>query len=281
MWGGGSARQQVVPIDDPDDERLADYRHLTDAALRRRHERTDAHGPGICIAESRHVVRTVLASSQPVRSVLLTPSALVALGEDLRHFAGAVYVAEQHVMSQVAGFPVHRGALACVERPHPRQPAELLTGATAPVAVLEGVTDHENLGVIFRTAAALGISGVLLSPTSGDPLYRRSLRVSMGHALRVPFVRLTPWPGALDEVRRGGFTLVGLTPDEAAQPIRSLDPASVGRVALVLGSEGDGLTPGATARVDRHVRIPMAGGVDSLNVATAAAIAFHHFADLS
>lgn len=272
---------RIVAIDDPDDERLGDYRHLTDAALRRELERSGSPGdPGICIAESKLVVGTVLESGHRVRSVLLTPSTLAALGDVLRRFPGPVYVAGQQVMSQVAGFAVHRGALAAVERPPLPEPRELLAGRR-PVAVLEGVTDHENLGVIFRAAAAFGIGGVLLSPTSADPLYRRSLRVSMGHALRVPFTRLAPWPGSLDHVRAAGFTVVALTPDRHAEPIASLDPSSLGPAALVLGSEGEGLTVPAAACADRLVRIPMAPGVDSLNVATAAAIAFHHFATIA
>lgn len=268
-----------MAVDDPRDPRLADYRHLTDAALRAHHERSRPGHPGVCIAESRLVVATALRSGHLVRSVLVTPSALAALSTDLEGFPGPVYTAPRAVISQIAGFPVHRGALAAVDRPRPPTAGDVLA-THRRVAVLEGVADHENLGLIFRTAAAFGMGGILLSPTSGDPLYRRSLRVSMGHALRLPFTRLSPWPEALGDLSAAGFTVVALTPDLGAEPIGSLDAASLDRIAVVLGAEGDGLTPAVMALADRRVRIPMAPGVDSLNVASAAAVAFHHVAGL-
>jgi tRNA G18 (ribose-2'-O)-methylase SpoU len=143
------------------------------------------------------------------------------------------------------------------------------------VAVLEGISDHENLGALFRNAAAFGVGGVLLDPTCCDPLYRRSVRVSMGHVLRVPFARLAPWPDQLATLRRAGWQVLALTPDPAAGPLAGVRPS--GRpIALMLGGEGSGLTAAAMAAAEASVRIPMASDVDSINVATAAAVAFHH-----
>jgi tRNA G18 (ribose-2'-O)-methylase SpoU len=157
-----------------------------------------------------------------------------------------------------------------------RRFAEL--AGTGPVAVLEGVGDHENLGALFRNAAALGVGGVLLGPGCSDPLYRRSVRVSMGHVLRVPFGHLTDWPGGLDDLRARGFAVAAFTPRPGAIPLRELREHAPGRVALLFGAEGPGLTETALAAADHAVRIPMPAGVDSLNIATAAAIAFYELA---
>jgi tRNA G18 (ribose-2'-O)-methylase SpoU len=263
---------RVTPIDDPADERVADYRHLTDHELRRAVEQPEG-GPGVFIAEGVLAIRALLRSPYPVRSVLLTQNRLADLEGDLAGTVAPVYVAGQPVMDVVAGFPIHRGAVAAGQRlPLPDQ-GEVLAGARA-VAVLEGLNDHENVGVIFRAAAALGVDGVLLSPTCCDPLYRRAVRVSLGHVLHVPFTRVEPWPTGLGEVRAAGFTLVALTPDPTADRIDDPD-ACTGPTAVLVGSEGTGLSAGALAAADRRVRIPMRPGVDSLNVGTAAAIAFH------
>jgi tRNA G18 (ribose-2'-O)-methylase SpoU len=253
----------LVPIDDPDDERVADYVRLTDAELRRRGD--------VFLCEGVLVIRRAIETGTELRSLLVTPERLEHLRDDLTGLDLPIYVVEQPVMNAVTGFNIHRGAIAAATRPTPRPLDELLARPT--VAVLEGVNDVENLGAIFRNAAAFGIGAVLLDDTTADPLYRRSVRVSLGHVLAVPHHRLE-WPGDLDRIRASGFELVALTPDPGAEPIAALDP--LGKVALLLGAEGPGLTPATLAAADRRVRIPMVGGVDSLNVATAAAVAFHH-----
>jgi tRNA G18 (ribose-2'-O)-methylase SpoU len=246
-------------IDDPDDERIADYVRLTDASARQR---------GTFIAESLPVIRQALASGYRVRSVLLSPHRYAELGD----VAEQVFVADQPILRSIAGFDVHRGALAAVERP-PLPPLADLLARSQRIAVLEAVSDHENMGSLFRNAAAFGIDAVLLCPRCSDPLYRRSVRVSMGHVLHVPFTRIDPWPEALALVRAAGFTTLALTPEGDAEPVDEVD--AVARPAFLLGAEGPGLSGGALAVTDRRIRIPMAKDVDSLNVATAAAIAFH------
>jgi tRNA G18 (ribose-2'-O)-methylase SpoU len=258
-----------VIVEDPGDPRLADYVGLTDAALRRRVEL----GHGVFIAEGELVIRQLLTSPYPVRSVLLTPARHQRLAAALADLDAPVFVAPAAVLRAVAGFNLHRGAVAAAARPAPRDPLSLLAQSRT-VAILEGLNDHENLGALFRSASALGVDAVLLAPGSADPLYRRSVRVSMGAVLRLPFATLSPWPGALADVVGAGFELVALTPRPGAEPVAAFRPA--GAVALLVGSEGRGLSEAALAAAPRHVRIPMRSGVDSLNVAAAAAIAFHH-----
>jgi tRNA G18 (ribose-2'-O)-methylase SpoU len=260
-----------IPIEDPDDPRVSDYVGLRDADLRRRVE----HGSGVFIAEGELVIRTLLASPYRVRSYLVTPAVLSRLASVMTPDV-PVYVAAPAVMAAVAGFDVHRGALAAAERPAPSDPAALLE-VVDRVAVLDGLNDHENLGGVFRNAAAFGIGAVLLSPTCADPLYRRAVRVSLGHVLRVPFARFDAWPDPLASLAAAGWEVVALTPRAGAEPIGMLD-AMNGPVAVLLGAEGPGLGGDVLARCTRQLRIPMADGVDSLNVATAAAIAFHHLA---
>jgi tRNA G18 (ribose-2'-O)-methylase SpoU len=181
-------------------------------------------------------------------------------------------VADKWLLSVVVGFRVTRGVLASADRSLEVSRAALLT-ASKRVAVLEGLNDFENLGALFRNAAAFGIDAVLLDAQCADPLYRRSVRVSMGHVLRVAFAVLPgPLPDALDELRAHGFRLLALTPRADARPVRDVEPPA--KWAVLLGAEGPGLTDAALQRADELVRIPMSGGVDSLNVATAAAVAF-------
>jgi tRNA G18 (ribose-2'-O)-methylase SpoU len=259
---------RVVAIADPDDERVADYRHLTDAGWRRQLEAEH----GLFVAEGRLVIRQVLRHRLRVRSILLARNRQESLAGDLAGIDVPVYVAEPAVLEAVAGFHAHRGVLAAVERPALRPPEDVVASARL-VAVLEDVNDHENLGAVFRNAAGLGVGAVLLSPGCCDPLYRRAVRVSMGHVLSVPWTRLEPWPAGLEWLRRRGFALLALTPDPSAEPLAAAPPAL--RLAVLLGAEGPGLSPGALAAADRRLRIPLAGGVDSLNLASAAAIAFH------
>lgn len=249
-----------IEVDDPADERVADYVGLTDAALARR-------GDGVFLAEGVLVIRRLLESRYPVRSLLLAANRVDALADVLDRVDAPVYVASQAVMDEVVGFPIHRGALAAADRLPLRSVAEVVDHARL-VAVLEGINDAENLGSLFRNAAAFGVDAVLLSGDCCDPLYRRSVRVSLGHVLHVPFTTLE----SLAEL--DGFTTMALTPAPDAEVLGDVTP--VGRTAVLLGAEGNGLRPATLAAADRRVRIPMAPGVDSLNVATAAALAFHH-----
>ncbi|ANY06252.1 TrmH family RNA methyltransferase [Pseudonocardia sp. HH130630-07] len=260
----------LTTIDDAADPRLDDYRDLTTAD--RRPDRPG--GRGLVIAEGVVVVRRLLDSPYPVRSLLGVPRRLAELSDDLAGLDVPAYATDADTMARAVGFHLNRGVLAVADRAAAPDPATLLAGA-GTVAVCEGVGDHENLGSLFRNAAALGIGGILLGPGCSDPLYRRSVRVSMGHVLRVPFASLPgPWPGSLDVLRAAGYTVVGLTPSASAEPLATAGLAGR-RVALLVGAEGPGLTDEALAAADRLVRIPMASGVDSLNVATAAAVAFH------
>jgi tRNA G18 (ribose-2'-O)-methylase SpoU len=249
----------LVAVDDPADPRLADFVGLTDADLRRRVE--DA----AFIVEGTLAIDRLLASPYPVRSLLVT-SKWAGQYESLD---APVYVASQEVMNAVAGFDIHRGALASAARLPLPPPSTLLAGARL-VLGLEGINDHENMGALFRNAAAFGADAVVLSPDCCDPLYRRAVRVSLGHVLHVPFT-VAPF-----DLAAPGFTTVALTPDPAATRLDDVPPLE--RVALLLGAEGPGLRADTLAHAELRVRIPMARGVDSLNVATAAAIALHHFA---
>jgi tRNA G18 (ribose-2'-O)-methylase SpoU len=255
----------VQEIGDPADPRLADFRNLTDADVR-------PDRRGIVIAEGVNVVERLARSTYPMRTVIGVPSRLDALRPVLEPLGVPVYAVDKWTMSSVVGFRVTRGVLASADRPPTVSSAALLTRSER-VAVLEGLNDFENLGALFRNAAAFGVDAVLLDPRCADPLYRRSVRVSMGHVLNVPFAVLDgPWPASLAALR--DFTVLAMTPDPAATPLREVAPP--GRWAVLLGAEGPGLSAEAMATADVRVRIPMAGGVDSLNVATAAAVAFAH-----
>ena len=259
-----------VEIGDPADLRLADYRDLTTAD--RRPDRPG--GRGLVIAEGVVVVRRLIDSPYPVRSLLGVPRRLDELEPDLATLDVPAYAADAATMADVVGFHLNRGVLAVADRAASPRPAALARRARL-LAVLEGVNDHENLGSLFRNAAALGVDGVLLGPRCADPLYRRSVRVSMGHVLRVPNALLPgDWPGSLDALRAAGLRVAALTPSADAVPLAAAGLAGV-RTALLLGAEGPGLSEAAMAAADLRVRIPMAAGVDSLNVATAAAVAFH------
>ena len=255
----------LVEIDDPADPRVADFRDLTDADVR-------PDRRGIVIAEGVNVVERLVGSPYPVRAVIGVPARIDSLRAVLDPLDVPVYVVDKWTLSQIVGFRVTRGVLAAADRSPPVSSAALLT-RSARVAVLEGLNDFENLGALFRNAAAFGVDAVLLDPTCADPLYRRSVRVSMGHALRVPFAVLDgPWPQSLDVLR--DFTVLAMTPDPAATALRDIDVPP--RWAMLFGAEGPGLSTEAQSFADHRVRIPMADGVDSLNVATAAAVAFSH-----
>ncbi len=263
----------IGSLDVEEDDRLADYVALTDVALRRRTEPER----GLYIAESEKVIRRALAAGHRPRSYLMAERWLTDLA-DLVEAAEAdgipVFVGEHAVIEQLTGFHLHRGALAAMQRPELRSVPDLLSGARR-VAVLEDIVDHTNVGAIFRSAAALGVDAVLVTPRCADPLYRRSVRVSMGTVFQVPWTRVEPWPGGMALLRDAGFTIAALALGDAALSLDELAADPPERLALVLGTEGDGLAARTVSDADLAVRIPMAGGVDSLNVAAASAVSFY------
>ncbi|WP_213002018.1 TrmH family RNA methyltransferase [Winogradskya consettensis] len=255
-------------ISSPDDDRIADYRALTDVELRTRWEPPN----GLFIAEGELVINRALRGGYRLRSVLVDEKRagqLTGIPED-----ALVYGGTQPVLEAITGFHVHRGVLASFHRQPPRELTEVLAGARR-LAVLEGLNTHTNLGALFRSAAALGIDAVVLSPDCADPLYRRSVRVSMGEVFAIPYAKSESWPETLAAVRAAGFTLMAMTPGPGTVPLASLTEQQRARPALLLGAEGPGLTRQAMEASDVRVAIPMHHGVDSLNVATAAAIAFY------
>jgi tRNA G18 (ribose-2'-O)-methylase SpoU len=270
----------VLEVSDPDDPRLDDFRNLVSPSTGERGDLRVDRRP-IVIAEGANTVRRMAASSYRMRAVVGVPSRIEALRDHLGGLDVPAYVVDKWVLSDVVGFRVTRGVIATADRPAPREAGDLLDGARR-VAVLESLNDFENVGALFRNAAAFGVDAVLLDPRCADPLYRRSVRVSMGHVLRVPFAVLPgPWPESLAVLRERGFRLLAMTPGPGSEPLRSVAAslgsaatAAASRWAVLLGAEGPGLTPQALAAADQWVRIPMAEGVDSLNVATAAAVAF-------
>lgn len=266
------ASPAAIPVADPDDERLLPYRALSDKALR---PRVDSE-LGVFVVEGHLALEQLVGSQYSTVSVLVAPNRLQPLAGLLSRVEAPVYVAERAVIAATVGFDLHRGVVAVGRRPVAADPAALVASGN-PLLVLEGINDHENLGALFRTARAFGAAGVLLDPTCADPLYRRSIRVSLGHVLRVPFARLAPWPEALSGLAHAGYLVVALTPDASAAPVeRAMDEARGGRpVAVLVGAEGPGLSAGARAAAGTEARIAMAPGVDSLNVASAAAIALH------
>jgi tRNA G18 (ribose-2'-O)-methylase SpoU len=258
----------MITLVDPDDERIRDYRDLKDVNLRKILEPAG----GLFIAESALVIRQALVAGYRPRSLLLASDRVDEFGDLLALLPPdtPVYLADYDVLESVAGFPVHRGALASMHRPEPREWSRLLDGANR-VVILEDIVDHTNLGAIFRSIAALGWDAVLISPRCADPLYRRSVRVSMGAVFHLPWARIEPWPSALVELATRGWRRVALTPSENAQPLDHVERH--GSLALMLGSEGPGLTQRSLDHADELVTIPMAQSIDSLNVSAAAAIA--------
>jgi tRNA G18 (ribose-2'-O)-methylase SpoU len=260
----------LITVEDPDDPRLHDYTGLTDVELRRRREPAE----GLFIAEGEKVIRRARDAGYAMRSMLLTPKWADVMRDVIDDTTAPVYVVSPGLAEQVTGYHVHRGALASMRRRPLPAAADVLRTARR-VAVLESVNDHTNIGAVFRSAAALGMDAVLLSPDCADPLYRRSVKVSMGAVFAVPHARLDPWLDGLAAVRAAGFRLLALTPGERATPLDEAAPHRMDRVALMLGAEGTGLSARALDAADTQVRIPMAHGVDSLNVAAAAAVAFY------
>jgi len=258
-------------ITDPEDERIADYRALTDVELRTRWEPPN----GLFIAEGELVVQRAIKAGYRLRSVLIDEKRVEQLA--WLPAEAPLYTGSPRVLEAITGFHVHRGVLASFHRRPPRDLGEVVAGARR-LAVLEGLNSHTNLGALFRSAAALGIDAVVLSPTCADPLYRRSVRVSMGEVLAIPYAKAEPWPAALHTIREAGFTLMAMTPAADAVPLQQLSATQRARPALLLGAEGPGLTRQALEASEIRVAIPMHHDVDSLNVATAAAIAFWELA---
>ncbi|WP_203139025.1 TrmH family RNA methyltransferase [Microbacterium sp. JZ31] len=259
----------MFPIDDPGDPRLADYRDLTDVALRRVLEPEG----GLYMAESAKVLARALAAGHRPRSVLTQGRWVPELTDVLAgHDDVPVYVVPAAVAEGVTGYAVHRGVLAAMHRPEPRAVADVLAGARLAV-ILEDIVDHTNVGAAFRAAAGLGADAVLVTPRCADPLYRRSVRVSMGTVFQVPWTRLPEWPEAREQLHEAGFHIAALALAEDAVSLDDFAADPPARVALLMGAEGDGLSRRALAAADSVVTIPMSGGVDSLNVASASAVA--------
>jgi tRNA G18 (ribose-2'-O)-methylase SpoU len=258
---------ELVQVDDAADPALADYRDLRDVELRTHVEAEH----GLFLAEGEKVVRRAVEAGFPVRSFLMAPRWLDGLSDVLATTDAPCFVVTEDLAERVTGFHVHRGALASLERLPLPSAADVLAGART-VVVLEDVVDHTNVGAAFRSAAALGIDGVLLSPRCADPLYRRAVKVAMGAVFRVPYARVDDWYDGLVDVAAAGFTTVALTPAEDATDIERA-VAGLDKVALVLGSEGHGLSPRWERSADRRAAIAMSNGVDSLNVAAATAVA--------
>ncbi len=260
-------------LDDPLDPRVREYAHLRAATLRLRAEGPDGARDGVFIAEGELVIERALRLGYRMRSLLLLQQRLERFGR-LAPAGVPVYAASDELMRSITGFAVHRGVLASFDR-KPLPAVEALLRSARRVVVLQDVNNHTNVGAIVRSASALGLDALLLDPGSCDPLYRRSLRISMGEALSLPHARTEVLPAGLAPLRAAGFALAALTPDADATDIAELAAARHDRLALLLGSEGPGLSPAVLAEADVRVRIPLAAGVDSLNVAAAAAIAFY------
>jgi len=251
-----------LQVNDPDDPRLADYRHMRDRDL--------AAEGGRFVAESELVVRRLLASRLTTHSVLATPTRLATLADALARATCPVYVATQGVLDAIAGFHVHRGCLAIGQRPsNATIPADAKT-----ILVLEDLVSADNLGASARNAAAFGADALMLSPRCADPYYRKAVRVSIGAVFQLPVVPCTRWPDDLLALKAAGFELYGAVLDDRAALLPTVRRAP--KVALLLGTEGPGLSASARAACDHLITIPMAPGADSLNVATAGAVALYH-----
>jgi tRNA G18 (ribose-2'-O)-methylase SpoU len=265
-----------VEITDPADERVRDYFTLTDVKLRSRLEPER----GLYLAESEKVIRRALAAGHRPRSFLMGQRWITDLSDLVEQAESAkvpVYVAPAGVIEAMTGFHLHRGALASMHRPALVAPEVLLQNAllqnTSRVVILEDIVDHTNMGAVFRSCAAMGVDAVLVTPRCADPLYRRAVRVSMGTVFQVPWTRIDPWPAGLKVLQDHGFTVAAFALGDGAVSLDDLAADPPDRLAMVFGTEGDGLSRLAVKGADVVVKIPMAGGVDSLNIAAASAVA--------
>lgn len=261
--------ERIVELSDPADPRVADYTSLTDVSLRRKLEPER----GLYLAESSKVLRRALDAGHRPRSFFMAEKWLDGLRDVLEAHDVPVYVGADEVLEQITGFHLHRGAMAAMHRPEPL-PLELVLASTRRVAILEDIVDHTNVGAIFRSAAALDVDAVLVTPRCADPLYRRAVRVSMGTVFQVPWVRLEHWTADLQRVKDAGFLTAALALSDDAVTVDALAAEAPEKLALILGTEGQGLGAATLHHADRHVVIPMSHGVDSLNVAAASAVAF-------
>jgi tRNA G18 (ribose-2'-O)-methylase SpoU len=271
----------AIEITDPADERVRDYFALTDVALRTKVEPER----GLYLAESEKVIRRALAAGHRPRSFLMAQRWLTDLADLVEQAESGgvpVYVAAAGVIESMTGFHLHRGALASMHRPSLVAPELLLQkallhsaleGKASRVVILEDIVDHTNVGAVFRSAAALGVDAVLITPRCADPLYRRAVRVSMGTVFQVPWTRIDVWPGGLQVLRDNGFTVAAFALTDEATSLDDLAADQPQRLAVIFGTEGDGLSRRAVEGADLVVKIPMAGGVDSLNMAAASAVA--------
>ena len=262
---------QLRRVTDLADPALDDYLRMTDVRLRSRVEVER----GLFMAESYEVISRAVEAGMAPRSFLMNEKWLAKFAPLYEQFPDVpVYFGEESLVAQLTGFNLHRGALASMQRPELPSFQELLRDART-VAVIEDIVDHTNVGAMFRSAAALGVDAVLVTPQCADPLYRRSIRVSMGTVFQVPWTRLEAWPTAgVDLLHEAGFDVLALALTDGAVPLDDVDLGPERKVAFVLGAEGHGLKPATLGAVDAHVVIPMAGGVDSLNVAAASAVVF-------
>jgi tRNA G18 (ribose-2'-O)-methylase SpoU len=258
---------RITPITDLSRPELADYSGLTDVALRRKSEPEG----GLYIAESSKVITRALDAGHIPRSVLLSEKWLDDIEPLVRDYDGDIFVGESALLEKLTGFHLHRGALASMHRPPLPTVPELLAGAKR-VVVLEDIVDHTNVGAIFRAVAGLGADAVLITPRCADPLYRRSVRVSMGTVLQVPWTRLPEWPEGADLLREAGFEIAALALSDDAVSLDRYAASPPEKVAMLFGTEGDGLSRHALEAADHVVTIPMLHGVDSLNVAAASAV---------
>ena len=262
-----------VAVDDPDDVRLADYVRLRETSLRRHLEAEH----GLFIAEGEKVIRRAVEAGYRPRSFLLAERWLAGLTDVLRRWPEVpVYVVSEELAEEVTGFHVHRGALASLHREVRHTVTEILGGVSrSRIAVLEDLVDHTNVGAVFRSAAALGVDAIFVTPRCADPLYRRSIKVSMGTVFQVPWTRIDPWPDGIQLLKDAGYLVGGMTLGDGAITLDELAAQRPPKLALVFGTEGHGLTPKADRMLDVRVTIPMMNGVDSLNVASSSAVAFY------
>ncbi|WP_077488657.1 TrmH family RNA methyltransferase [Sinomonas mesophila] len=267
-------------LESADDPRVADYTQLTDVHLRRVREPAE----GLYIAESTRVLRRALDAGHRPRSFFLAEKWLEGLADVLAaHPDVPAYVGTPELLEEITGFHLHRGAMAAMHRPEPVPVERLLADMSdrtrgrgrSRIAVLENLTDHTNVGAVFRSAAAIGVDAVLVTPQCADPLYRRSIRVSMGTVFQVPWTRIESWPEDVELLKEAGYVVAGMTLGEGAITLDELVAEDHENLALVFGTEGEGLTPETDRVLDRRVTIPMMNGVDSLNVAASSAVAFY------
>jgi len=275
---------ELFDINSPDDERISDYQNLKDVSLRRRIEPE----LGLYMAESTYVIERALGAGHIPRSFLTARKHLSQIEDVVAQLPAVVraawpggvpvYVAGDELLEQITGYRVHRGALAAMHRPVLPSVEQLLNDrAEMPrrLVILEDIVDHTNVGAIFRSVAALGADAVLITPECADPLYRRSVRVSMGTVFAIPWTRISSWPAGIGELQNAGYVVAGMSLGAGAVSLDDLAAGHHEKLALVFGTEGHGISPAADELLDTRVKIPMLNGVDSLNVAAAAAVAFY------